>query len=282
MDGVESRTRIKEHQKANHEFFFANGSYRQNDLCLNRYPFPEGKAYINRWYCKISSDNPPTVILLGNSYANHLHPGLSNNYNLRKHTFLSIGSCSPNWVEKEHLSKNTTKNPCSGYRKLDQQRLINGIIEDTTSLKYVFMSGLPDIDFDEHYFLNLKKRIDFIEKNGVKLVIFKPHLRSKKDIKKCFPRPFSTSRWDCEVDYSEYLESMNNFNSYVDRISLTNPNVLFFDPNELFCRNQKCSLIHNRMPLYRDQYQHISEYGSGVLSEIFVEWAKANSPELLM
>ena len=65
----------------------------------------------------------------------------------------------------------------------------------------------------------------------------------------------------------------------MDSISVSNKNVLFYDQNELFCNN-KCSYIKDGMPLYRDQV-HISEYGSIVLSELFVNWAQQNIPALI-
>ena len=54
-----------------------------------------------------------------------------------------------------------------------------------------------------------------------------------------------------------------------------------FDQNELFCDGAKCSLMRNGIPLLRDEYGHLSEYGSLLLGELFVPWAKANAPGIL-
>lgn len=36
------------------------------------------------------------------------------------------------------------------------------------------------------------------------------------------------------------------------------------------------------MPLFRDEYHHVSEYGSKLISESFVKWAQTNLPDILL
>ncbi|WP_141710165.1 SGNH hydrolase domain-containing protein [Legionella parisiensis] len=65
----------------------------------------------------------------------------------------------------------------------------------------------------------------------------------------------------------------------IKAISKTNPSVIFFDPNDLFCDSKKCSMIDaNGLPFYRDQL-HISEYGSIKLLGLFQKWAEKNLSE---
>ena len=40
-------------------------------------------------------------------------------------------------------------------------------------------------------------------------------------------------------------------------------------------------MIREKMPLYRDEFHHISEYASGKIARIFVDWAATELPEIL-
>jgi SGNH domain (fused to AT3 domains) len=106
------------------------------------------------------------------------------------------------------------------------------------------------------------------------------HIMVDYDIKGCFSRPFRESKFNCELTLKDYAQHSSGFKPLVRHLSKTNPNVAFFNQNELFCDANKCSMIHNGMPLFRDEYHHLSEYGSIELSNIFVGWAKINTPQL--
>ena len=58
------------------------------------------------------------------------------------------------------------------------------------------------------------------------------------------------------------------------------PQVVFFDPNNLFCDERRCRLTNEGMPLFRDR-AHLSEHGSILLGKLFGEWAETNLPEML-
>jgi hypothetical protein len=49
----------------------------------------------------------------------------------------------------------------------------------------------------------------------------------------------------------------------------------------VFCNEKNCSLIRDGLPLYRDQFQHMSEFGSIVIAENFVGFLRQNLPEAL-
>jgi hypothetical protein len=116
---------------------------------------------------------------------------------------------------------------------------------------------------------------------NIKVIIFAPHIRADYDIRACFARPFATQKRKCELDLEARRALADDFRPLVEQLSKTNSNVEFFDPNNLFCNNEKCSMLHNGMPLFRDEYHHLSEHGSGALANVFVKWASTNVPEIL-
>ena len=66
--------------------------YAANQTCLDKFDYPGRKGVW--WFCA-ANGSAPTVLLLGNSYANHLYPGLVGNDRFRGQKFTSIGSCDP-------------------------------------------------------------------------------------------------------------------------------------------------------------------------------------------
>lgn len=274
-EGFLNRPFWKNFNEVNAQFVGPDWQYTKNDLCLNRYPFDEAKDY-QWWFCMMNKSKKPTVILLGNSFANQLYPGLLHNKLFSNETILSIGTCDAAKVGKTPLFDKPLDPtfPCAGDRPLHQEKFINNIIKQNVgSLKYAIIAGLYGAS--EEYLARLKSRIDFLEKNHIKVIVFLPHLMfNKKDVKSCI-RPFSSAA-RCRSDLKERNALIPFNQAVIKTISKTNPGVVFFDPNDLFCDEKKCSMIDaNGLPFYRDQV-HISEYGSIKLADLFEKWAKKN------
>ena len=278
LDGLPTRSLIKHVEKVNAEFVGPLWKYTTNDICMKRYPFAEAAGY-PWWFCMASKDEKPTLLLLGNSYANELYAGLSKNDVYGHQSILSIGTCQPDEQELDD-SEITPNNPCAGYRKFHQQEFINSIIASAGSLKYVIMDGLPIIS-GRPYIAGIKRRIDIIEGHNAKVILFVPHLTLNYDIRNCFSRPLDSSVRSCEVDIEQRNKLDAGFKILKDQLAQANPEVLIFDQNDLFCDKKECSMVRNGMPLLRDEYQHMSEYGSIELAKIFQKWAFTHAPDIL-
>ncbi|WP_141710164.1 hypothetical protein [Legionella parisiensis] len=121
----------------------------------------------------INKSKKPTVILLGNSFANQLYPGLLHNKLFSNETILSIGTCDAAKVGTTPLVDMPADPafPCAGDRPLHQEKFINNIIKQNVgSLKYAIIAGLYGAS--EEYLARLKSRIDFLEKNHIKVIVF--------------------------------------------------------------------------------------------------------------
>ena len=280
-DGLEFRQSVHNaslNPRVTNEFVGPLWKFTKSDLCLNRYPFKEAAEY-GWWFCMASKDAPPTLVLLGNSNANQFYAGLANNTSLKHHSILSIGTCDPAKVDESQLTEEVTFSPCSGHRPLQQQKFIDNIVENLNSVRYVILAGL-NRNPDWKYVSRLKERVDFLERHYIKVIIFTPNVDVDYDIRGCFSRPFKPNKRNCELHLEARRKLTEDFKPLVDQLSKTNPNVAFFDPNDLFCNNVRCSMLHNGMPLFRDEYHHISEYGSIELANIFTKWASTNIPAL--
>ena len=277
-DGLPNRTTMKSYTKVYAQFVGPIWKYTNNETCLNRYPFEESKKY-GWWFCMTNRDAAPEILLIGNSYANHLYPGFTQNEALSKMTILSIGDC-PIGIDTVTDEPYEGLSPCAGNRAKEQEDLIFSIIENNNSVKYVLINGFLN-KMDEGYISRIEKRVERLTKHNIKVVIFLPHLTFGRDIKSCFSRLSNKINKDCtaSADIRESLD--NDFRPLVDKISSKHPDVLFFDQNNMICNAKTCSMILDGMPIFRDEYNHYSEFASKRLSLLFTEWAKTNIPELL-
>lgn len=281
FNGLPWRSSIQNTTAVQDQFVGPVWKHSTNDLCLNRYPFDQRKDY-SYWFCMTNRDAAPSLIVFGNSFANHLYPGLAQNKDLSKNTILNLGACgvgSPDYSDK---SVTGGTDPCTGYRPEHQENLLFDIIEKSNSVKYAIIDGLITTPFGEFYISVVEKRIARLLENNIKVIVFIPHLTFDVDVRGCFTRPLvSGAHEGCSVPIDRKKELDERFQPMIDAITKKHPEVQFFDQNELICDSSTCSMIINGMPVFRDQFYHYSEYASSKLSEAFSEWAKENAPDLL-
>ncbi|EJM69387.1 acyltransferase family protein [Pseudomonas sp. GM55] len=279
LGGLPERKAVKGAEEFNSQFVGPIWKFTKNDICINRYQFKEAESY-GWWFCITNRDEKPTLLLLGNSYANHLFPGLAAEDKIKNQTILSIGACAPNMGDPSDENTPTTIVPCSGSRAYHQKLLINSIIEKDKTIKYAILDGL-DPRPDSKAITTIEERIAYLESNGIKVIVFVPHITANHDLKGCFSRPLKSGPASCDISPQARETALNDFKPLADEISSKHPTVQFFDQNELFCNFLGCSFIKNGMPLFRDEYSHYSEYASTELAKIFVKWAEKNAPGIL-
>lgn len=279
-DGLPDRASVVSAKEFNAQFVGASWTYDKNDICLNKYPFAEAKNYL-WWFCMASSEKPPTMLLLGNSYANHLFPGLNNRAETGGNSILSIGACTPEDIPYTPDSEQSDVTPCSGAKPYHQKVFIDEIIKNNPSIKTVIVDGLAPTK-NTVYIDRLMTRLAYLEQQGVQTILFTPHLTVSKDLKGCYSRPLKSTPGDCTVPVSVRNDIDTLFDPMKEAIHKRFPKVLFFDQNEIFCNSKECNLIYKGMPVYRDQFSHYSIFASEVIAEKFAEWAKTNAPSALI
>jgi hypothetical protein len=264
MNGIDSRANIEVNKEVSRQINGPLWQYTKNDNCLERFKTPLAKK-LPWWFCSLKKNSDPDILLLGNSYANHLYPGIANNSHLKDFNVLSIGIST------------VTDGRMDGSD--EHVEFINDLMAKTKSIKYILISGIPKVD--GRVIDTLVKRMSIITSNGAKVVIFYPHVRLSDDIKACFSRPLKTPQQTCETDLEELKEIHANFEVLKEKIIAAYPQTLFFDPNSVFCDKDKCSSVRDGMPMYRDEYKHLSEFASKRVGDDFARWAKSNIPEIV-
>ena len=276
--GFPNRSNIQWSGPVFSQFVGANWSYAKNDYCMNTYAKPDDVKSYQWYFCYSSKAKSPDIILVGNSYANHILPGLVHNEQTSGNSILSIGTCGPDLA-----SKNTSpigRLPCSGTRIGDQETIINEIARTTKGLKLVILSGFEN-KTNTSLIETTRERINLFESTGAAVLILTPHTKITHDIKSCYGRPFISAMNSCDISEDVIKENKENFRPLIEQIAKTNPNVKFFDTDQVFRTTGKCSFIKDGIPLLRDGSSHLSEYGSDELSKLLVAWAKLNEPKLL-
>ncbi len=255
--------------------------YTTNKICEDRYP----AAF--RYFCIQSRPEPPTLILLGDSYANSLYRGLINNDRLTAQNVLSYGSCTPTVLT---LDENVRKN-CEVQHR---------IIETTRSLRFAMLSSrwprfdadgryadyftgkaLPDEEGNAAAYMDwLDQEIGFLESRGIQVIIFGPKPEFSYDIRECFARPLKSSVQTCEVSAAEVEEQQAQFRAMSKAVLARHPDAAYFEQGPLFCAGNRCRTVRNGMPLLRDP-RHYSRLGSDAIIDEFVRWAEKRLPEIL-
>lgn len=269
QNGIESRENIKINSEVSAQMNGALWQYTNNDICKSRFAFPEASK-MPWWFCMLTKNSDPDILLLGNSFANHLYPAFAGNNKLQDLNVLSIGITdvvAGMWGSKDDIIKH-------------EFDFIDGIIKNTPSIKYVVISGI-DLHPSQGYINDLSKRISTIESAGKKVVIFVPHVKLSNNIKACFARPLKKPEDSCITDLTEVTKVRNDFKPLQMQIGKYHPEVRFYDPNKVMCDDTQCKLIIDGMPVYRDEYKHFTVYASKWIGKDFADWAKTNAPSLV-
>lgn len=254
----------------------AEWKYKQNQICLNQHPFAEAKDY-GWWFCVQNKNEPPSILILGSSFANHLYPGFIFNQQLRDVSILNIGSCAVALGDDDPYTLGT--HPCAYNRPSSQRAFIHKLIAQQNSVKFVILAGFSD-QVTKLYLESIREEVLTLKKYKVQLIIFTPHIQPGYDPKLCYSTPFRKEVMDCTFNHNKLNILQDQFAPIKQVILSADPTALFFDPNGMYCDGRLCSYISNGMPLNRD-HGHFSEYGSIQLQKHFTLWARKYIPTLL-
>ncbi|MGR9162626.1 acyltransferase family protein [Rhizobium leguminosarum] len=249
--------------------------YTSNDICKAKYP-PNF-----RYFCTQTREGSPTMILLGDSYANALVAGLVANPATKDEIILSYGSCDPS----ASAGDPEIRTQCETQDK---------IISETPSLRYAILEAkwprfdsagrlidyftkiaANDAAWAPRYRDGLDKRISFLESKGIKVFLFGPKPEIDYEPKYCFARPFTQPAKNCQMTEVEVLDKQHELSLVLKDVLGKHPNVTFFDANSVFCKDAVCSLkTQDGLPMLRDKV-HYSQDGSAIAIDLFVKQAQS-------
>lgn len=284
--GLSQRPISSQSEVVQSDFSGPIGAHRSNDLCLDTYSVPGQEAY-GWFFCIKSGEGASDVLLIGDSFANHYYAGLVAHPAFAGDVVLSIGSCEPSLIRPEEVVEVAeTFDPCTPVRKFDQQQLIDQIIE-TEKPRLVIMGemnsaapgGVPNTT--QNYIDRVLERIAYIRNSGAKVIVIRPHLRSTYFTRGCFSRPLAPAEYSCEVDSSVGQSHSNGTQPLAAAIMAEFPDVAVVNPDLFMCDESVCSFVRDGRPLFRDEYDHFSIYGSELAFKALMEQVISSHPDLL-
>lgn len=273
-NGVPTRAGVANDAKILEQLEGTTWKYTFNDICKASYP----PGYRN--FCYQNREGSPTMILLGDSYANALVAGLVTNPATKNEVILSYGSCDPS---------DSTDNPeirpqCEAQNKIiaDNASVRYAIIEtkwprfDSAGRLVDLFTGIAayDTPWAPRYRDGLDRRISFLESKGIKVFVFGPKPEIDYEPKYCFARPFKEPAQDCQLAEAGVQQQQRELSAVLKDVLAKHPNVTLFDPNQLFCMDNLCSLKSpDGLPMLRDKV-HYSQHGSAIAIDRFVRQAQ--------
>ena len=260
-----------------------------SNLCSNQYQ-------INP--C-LQSSSSPKVLILGDSHANHLYPGLTNAY--PDTGFLSFGICGSFLdVASRFTNHDFGNNGCQMNASIEKNI---EAVKTVQSIKTVIISGLWRSSIDgefitkkeknyfgpmNHYSLweseknlsnrelawaGLSRTINALTKLN-KVVIFARDVPAlPRDIRDLCINRFNGKNklsLNCTINRDLVEKERTSEDWIVKKIESRFPQVYIYDPliNPELCNLSICYAIKNGIPLYRDQH-HLSMAGSNVVGRDF-------------
>ncbi len=253
--------------------------YTKNDICEKQY----GTDY--RHFCMASGAGQPSILLLGDSFANHLYAGFAHDPRTRDKTMLSFGSCELSGLLATE-GRNCTEQLALARRYGDDALIVLGGFwpDFDQSGELIPPPGatpdkgqvLPDINT---YGRALGERVSAIAAMSSHVILVGPHPFLPHDMSECYPRPLRPVRKECSIDRSEYVARSGPTRNILRKIAAEHANVHYFDPSDVFCDAATCAWKDRHgYPLIRDN-AHFSVLGSRMVVGRMVDlMAQKNLP----
>jgi len=257
--------------------------YTANDLCKRRHP-----QHFTA-FCMQQGDADPVILFAGNSYANHLFPGIAQHPRFAGVPMLAFGTCE---ISRRFPFGIYGKDQCDDQLRMaaayDSIELIvvgnqwslfdeQGRMTDLQPGDPGKPSDYPDA---AGYRAGLRGTFASLAKRGVPVVIFGPKPELGYDVAACYGRPLRPPTQSCVTSRAAFEAQSAGTVAMLRGIAAEFPNVHYFDPTPLFCDAVRCSYrTPEGLPYLRDT-GHFSALGSRYAADGFVRWADANGVRL--
>lgn len=239
------------------------------------------------------SDGQLNIMIMGDSHANHLYPGLESSSNLG---VISVGSSSNLLDIFRYQLKGQDPYAAVDFVAINFKVLEMNPNIDTVILSTFLRSLLDGKVTNKHereiyggfYFRSRLKEENSLTNQEIvyrglartikKLYVYKKRVilvRSTPDIEQdfrdyCLKRINSNTAFNCSIS-RKYVESQRaNEDKLIESLSQNFPDLLIYDPINILCDSRDCFLIREGKALYRDHH-HLSVYGSELVGKEIVK-----------
>lgn len=249
--------------------------------------------------CQANSARPK-VMILGDSHANHLYPGLALTAPLFE--VVQAGSCPPFEGVRLRVLKNQDKHPCAATdvvaankRILQSHPEIRTVIlvalwrnaltgELINARERAVWGGVTLVPADgdargrsnaELALQGLSATIATLQSRGLRVVLFRdtPDIGTEL-VEHCkFTPRFNPEQ--CSFPRRQFLDYRAQEDAFVRDLRAKFPSLAVYDPIDALCDRELCYLMRDGVLLYRDNH-HLSVNGSRLVASDLKRWMAAN------
>jgi peptidoglycan/LPS O-acetylase OafA/YrhL len=235
----------------------------------------------------------PTIVVYGDSHAEHFFPGLASALPGEGWLLLSRSACPP--VANLDVQQGNYSRDCLAWNKRAVTYLIgdNGIgtvVLASLAMPYfdglahsaysrdgafkissnVYAGSLPDI-----FYLGLVQTIRSLSDAGKQVVLVVDNPEFPFDIGMCarsgLLRSLFAGMKNCVLPRRAFDDRVALYSAMIGRVKSEFPQLAIYDPTSLICDRSACSPWHDNRLLYRDR-DHLSLYGSEFVGRDFGKW----------
>jgi peptidoglycan/LPS O-acetylase OafA/YrhL len=243
-----------------------------------------------------SNSNDPRVVVMGDSHAGHLYPGLIGS-DLPLEVIWNAGcppvaelplihSCDSRWRALEsYVSSQSSRIKMvvlTAYYDLylSPTNLVSHRNEQFAAIKKGLPANSNDVQgVNEALLSGLENSISFFESRGVQVVLALDVPELQFQPKACFRRthfPSVKNKSDCAGTPRPMVDSRDRqMRVIADELRKTHPRLVIFDPTPLLCDQSRCYATKDHQLMYRDD-DHLNDEGSKLVGRSLLQLIDSN------
>lgn len=220
---------------------------QENFVCTPEHIAKQSLMWNEISRCMQSKKNGPiSMVLLGDSHAEHLFIGLSESLNKVNLAFYIKATPA--------LIRNSEFNEI--FNEIANNKSVHTVL-----LSMYWVGKINAVPKGQSFDKELADTVKFLINSGKKVVIFNDVPRFPFPAERCKFFASEIGRSTCEVSKWSILRYELYYTPMLERLAKENPNVRYVSLRDLFCSSDSCSMIHDNSVMYRDNH-HLNIVGS--------------------
>lgn len=247
----------------------------KDQQCMERYPDLLMEEEIPKYFifCRTSRDEEPTILLVGDSHANHLFPGIAEMASGSNETVTNIGGsgCMPFFNAASLVEKNAQPRKCIASMQKTLSFVENNNAFRVLVLAHSYKGKETTIFSDGTYESAMRETLSRLLKKNKRIIFVLDNPSLNFDIRSCIDsRPLRLTnngiRTPCAVSRQVFDDLFQDQRNLVARVLKDFPEVELFDVAASFCDDQRCWAMKDDTVFYGD-WNHLSGAGSSYVAK---------------
>ncbi|WP_413287810.1 acyltransferase family protein [Bdellovibrio sp. HCB337] len=280
MNGVPTRFKRLEAARVSKEAFKAGKDSENGRICNEKVMEIE--------MCSISdATRPPTVILIGDSHASHLYPGLKKYFDSIGENLLLLGRSGTSPLMNVVSKRNPETTLDDVFEYIQKTKSIHTVVLSAFWGNYFEEAGVqlasfkyknliqdklnPGVEKQEDVFNKAFSRtLENLAKMQKKAIFFHDIPSLPFPLDSCLPRPFVNKLATCQFSEEAERIKQEGYRKAVEPALAKALNVKVFDPMSFLCEQGRCPITRDNTIMYSDDF-HLSIDGAVMLMDKLFE-----------